>query len=413
MIWDKIKSPQKRVERAMRKLFQKREAQFWGILGLGMGLIQVGDGCHYSEADVPTMATDTINIYFSGPFVMTLTEAQCIGVLAHEISHPALRHKQRLAYLDDHDLANMAADYELNLDLVDVGLELPDGCLVDERFRGMAAEQIANVLRRENEQDVDDGRGNGQPGQGEPRHQPQSGSMMEPTHDDGTPLTSAEQAELTERWDEKVNQALSAARKAGTFGGKDVPSSLQSVKETRGHNSLVDWRQPLRAFIDQLGSTESTWNRLSRRGMAHGMVWQGEEVIRPSLIAWCIDVSGSMDKTKNRQALVEAQAALDDMACDAIELIYVDTTIKRVERYVTGETIVLQDGTGGGTDFASVMTYLANADDYAACVFVTDGQTSSWGDDPNIPTLWAITDSQRATDALAPPFGEKLCLYTS
>lgn len=406
MIWDKVLNPQKRVERAMRKLFQDRNAQFWGILGLGMGLVQAGDGCIYSEADVPTMATDSVNIYFNGPFVMTLSEAQCIGVLAHEISHPALRHRQRLAYLNDHDLANMAADYELNADLLQAGLTLPDGALFDARFDGMAAEQIANVLRRENEEDKRQGN--------KPRHEPGSGNMLEPSNDDGSPMDSEQVSELNEAWETKVNQALGAARKAGTIGGKHVPTSLQSVKETRSQGRAMDWRQPLRAFIDQLGSVESTWSRLSRRGMAHGMIWQGEEPIRPSLIAWIRDCSGSMDITKNKQADVEAQAALDDSAVDAIDVIYTDTRVKDIDRYEIGDTIALREYTGGGTDFKAVMDHIINGgENYAAIVFITDGYTSSWGNDPGIPVLWAITGSQAETDSLKPPFGEKLCLYTS
>jgi predicted metal-dependent peptidase len=398
MIWEKITSPQKRVERAMRKLFQDRRAQFWGTLGLTMGLIP--------REDIETAATDCVNIYYNPAYIMGLSEDETIGLLAHEISHPALRHMQRLAYLSDHDLANMAADYELNLDLIDAGLTLPDGALIDQRFKGMAAEQIANVLRRENEEDKEQGN--------TPRHQPQSGNMMEPSNPDGSPMDSEQIAELAEQWETKVNQVLSAARRAGLFGSDHVPTSLQSVSQTRSQGVALDWRQPLRAFIDQLGSVESTWNRLSRRGMAHGMIWQGEEPVRPSRIAWVIDCSGSMDVTKNKQAAIEAQAALDDSAVDCIDVIYTDTRVKDIDTYEIGDTINLRTYTGGGTDFAAVMDHITNGtEDYAAIVFVTDGETTNWGIDPSVPTLWAITGSQRDTDALKPPFGEKLCLYTS
>ena len=406
MIWEKVTSPQKRVERAMRKLFQNRNAQFWGSLGLTMGLIP--------REGIETAATDGINIYYEPSFIMGLSEQETIGLLAHEISHPALRHRQRLAYLNDHDLANMSADYELNMDLVDVGLTLPEGALIDERFRGMAAEQIANVLRRENEQDVQDGRGNGQPGQGKPRHEPQSGNMLEPTNEDGTPMDSDQIAKLNETWEEKVAQSLSAARKAGTFGGQHVPTSLESVKQTRSQSVAMDWRQPLRQFIDNLGSKYQTYSKLSRRALGRGQVLPGSKVIRPSKIAWVRDCSGSMDITKNKQADVEAQAALDDMAVDSIDVIYTDTRVKDIDTYEIGDTISVRTYTGGGTDFKAVMDHIANSsEEYAAVVFITDGETTSWGNDPLIPVLWAITDSQKATDALKPPFGDKLCLYTS
>ena len=41
--------------------------------------------------------------------------------------------------------------------LVDAGLSLPDGVLIDDRFRGMSAEQIYNLLESESEQEQDAG----------------------------------------------------------------------------------------------------------------------------------------------------------------------------------------------------------------------------------------------------------------
>jgi len=162
-----------------------------------------------------------------------------------------------------------------------------------------------------------------------------------------------------------------------------------------------------------LGSKVTTWARFNRRALGRGQVLPGQRVIRPSVIGWGIDCSGSMDKDINKQGAIEAQAALDDKACDAIEIIYIDTEIKAIDRYEIGDTIVIRESlNGGGTDFRSAMDYIAEQD-YAALVFVTDGQCGGhWGDDPDCPVLWAITGSQKATDRLNPPFGEKLSLYT-
>ena len=268
----------------------------------------------------------------------------------------------------------------------------------------MAAEQIYNVVARENEQDKD---------QGKPeRHQPGlGGDMLEPTNDDGSPMDSEGKAALDQEWKTRTSQALGAARKAGMMAGGEVPTSLVNVSDHIFATNLVDWRQPLRAFIDRLGSTQSSWSKYNRRALGRGQVLPGQKVIRPSTIGWFIDVSGSMDKAKNRQALIEAQAALDDKACDAIEVIYVDTAIIGSDHYEIGDTIALRDGTGGGTDFGSAMAW-ASEQDFAAIVFVTDGETGDWGIDPACPVLWAITASQRDTDALNPPYGDKLSLYT-
>jgi predicted metal-dependent peptidase len=385
------------MKRARRKLFEDRNAQFWGTIGLTMPMVP--------RDDIETMATDSRSVFYNPEFVMTLSEAECMGVIAHEISHVALQHFARQGTRDAHTW-NMAADYELNPDLIQAGLTLTQDCLNETRFKGLAAEQIYNVIARENEQDKRQGK--------TPRHVPGSGDMIEPTNDDGSPMTGEQLAELNERNEATVSQALGAARKAGLLAGGHIPTQLVNVSATRNLPNAIDWRQPLRAFIDVLGSRQQSWAKLSRRGHARGMALPGEKVIRPSLVAFIVDISGSMDTQKVNQALIEAQSALDDNACDAIDVIYTDTTVKAIDHYEHGEQIQFKASNGGGTDFAAVMRHIADSDEsYAAIVFLTDGQTSSFGIDPEIPTLWAITDTLPATEALRIPYGEKLCLYTS
>lgn len=400
MIWDRITDPHKRMNKAREKLFTTREAQFWGTLGLTMGIIPD------AIAAPGTMATDGVNIYYDPDYVMTLPLEECMGVIAHEISHPALGHFARQGTRDT-ETWNIAADYELNLDLAKAGLKLPSTALLDARFDGLSAEQIFNVVSRENKENEKRG--------GQPRHKPASGNMLHPTDPDtGLPMSGDQLAKLADQWQEKTAQALGAARKAGYMAGGHIPTSLVAVTDKIRQTSLVDWRQPLREFIDVLGSRHSTWSKLSRRGLTRGAYLPGQQVVRPSLVGFFIDVSGSMDSDKVRQALVEAQSALDDMACDAIDVVYTDTTVKAVDHYETGDTIVFKDGTGGGTDFKAAMAYAADVDTpYAAIVFITDGQTNSFGQEPDCPVLWAITDTLPNTERLKTPYGEKLCLYTS
>jgi predicted metal-dependent peptidase len=44
---------------------------------------------------------------------------------------------------------NMACDYAINPMLLDAGLTLPKDVLLDNRFRGMSAERIYNLLEEE------------------------------------------------------------------------------------------------------------------------------------------------------------------------------------------------------------------------------------------------------------------------
>lgn len=89
----------------------------------------------------PTMATDGKRHFFNPEFICELTQAEVLGVQAHETEHDARRHHSRRAGRDPQKW-NEACDYAINLDLIDEGFVLPKGALIDERFRGMSAEDI-------------------------------------------------------------------------------------------------------------------------------------------------------------------------------------------------------------------------------------------------------------------------------
>ena len=103
---------------------------------------------------IKTMATDGVSLLWNPEFVETLTAATLAGTLAHEVMHPALHHHVRRSGRDPKRW-NVACDYAINPLLVDAGLSLPEGVLIENRFRGMSAEQIYNLLESEEDSDPD------------------------------------------------------------------------------------------------------------------------------------------------------------------------------------------------------------------------------------------------------------------
>ena len=114
---------------------------------------------------IQTMATDGVSLFYNPDFVETLNAATLAGTLAHEVMHPALHHHVRRSGRDPKRW-NVACDFAINPLLVDAGLSLPDGVLIDDRFRGMSAEQIYNLLESESETEQDSGKegGDDEPG---------------------------------------------------------------------------------------------------------------------------------------------------------------------------------------------------------------------------------------------------------
>src|SRR5271156_4727300 len=109
---------------------------------------------------IKTMATDGVSLFYNPEFVETLNSAALAGTLAHEVMHPALHHHMRRS---GRDLKrwNVACDFAINPLLVDAGLSLPNGVLIDNRFRGMSAERIYNLLESESDTEQDSGKEDG------------------------------------------------------------------------------------------------------------------------------------------------------------------------------------------------------------------------------------------------------------
>jgi predicted metal-dependent peptidase len=74
---------------------------------------------------IPTMATDGVSLYYNPDFVETLNAATLAGTLAREVRRSGRDPKRW----------NVACDFAINPLLVDAGLSLPDGVLIDNRFR--------------------------------------------------------------------------------------------------------------------------------------------------------------------------------------------------------------------------------------------------------------------------------------
>ncbi|MFZ0590052.1 MAG: M48 family metalloprotease, partial [Bryobacteraceae bacterium] len=139
------------------------EHPFFGSL-----LFRLKMECH---SGIATMATDGKTVFYNPGFVANLSSAELVGVLAHEVMHPALRHHTRRGDREAHRW-NMAADYAINPLLVDAGLTLPADALQDDRFRNMSAERIYNLLA-----DDESGSSDGHPAAGNPAIHDRPGSI--------------------------------------------------------------------------------------------------------------------------------------------------------------------------------------------------------------------------------------------
>jgi predicted metal-dependent peptidase len=359
---------------------------------------------------VKTMATDGIKLYYNPEFVETLTAATLAGTLAHEVMHPALHHHVRRSGRDQKGW-NVACDYAINPLLVDAGLSLPEGVLLENRFRGMSAEQIYNLLETEPEpeeesggEDQTRGCGDGHPTPTAPEQDDDSDEPSVPETDGGIgQVLDAPEAddegsgdqEQTREWDIAVNQAMTIAKQAGK-----VPAGLLRTLDGVAE-AAVDWREMLRRSWSDTTPADYSWMRPNRRHLWNGVYLPG--VVREGVgeVAIAVDCSGSISTRQLRLFEAEARSILEGQRLERVYVLYFDAAVHRVDTYESEQRIDLNPVGGGGTTFGPCFEWLEAQGIRPQClVLLTDLYGSFPPSAPAYPVLWASTGSKRA------PFGD-------
>jgi predicted metal-dependent peptidase len=358
---------------------------------------------------IQTMATDGVSLFYNPDFVETLNAATMAGTLAHEVMHPALHHHVRRSGRDPKRW-NIACDYAINPLLVDAGLSLPEGVLLDDRFRGMSAEQIYNLI----ESEATEGSGGGDEenesgGEGSDVEQPLAGESNEvsATVTEGgigqvldAPAPREESSTVTveeqvREWDIAVSQATTVARQAGK-----VPAGLNRTLEGAAE-AAVDWRELLRRLWSETTPADYSWLRPNRRHLWTGLYLPG--VVREGVgeVAIAVDCSGSVSARQLLLFEAEVRSILEGQRPERVYVLYFDAVVQKVETYEAGQRIDLNPVGGGGTEFGPCFEWLEERGIRPqSLVFLTDLYGSFPPSAPAYPVLWASTGSRKA------PFGE-------
>ncbi len=366
---------------------------------------------------VKTMATDGVSLLWNPEFVETLTAATLAGTLAHEVMHPALHHHLRRSGRDPNKW-NIACDYAINPLLVDAGLKLPEGVLLEDRFRGMSAEQIYNLLESEEDSEPDSCSDQPAPASTDPNSGPDGSESNEPSapETDGgigqvldAPLNapgesddSSTEQEQAREWEIAVKQAMTVAQQAGK-----LPAGLNRTMEGAAE-AAVNWRDLLRRLWSETTTANHSWMRPNRRHLWRGLYLPGvvKEGVGEIVIAG--DWSGSISGRQLRLFEAEARSILEGQRPERVYVLYFDAVVQKVEIYEAGQPISLNPVGGGGTEFGPCFEWIEERGIMPqTMVFLTDLYGSFPSSTPSYPVLWASTGRRQA------PFGEVIPMQSA
>jgi len=363
------------------------------------------------DEDCPTACTNGRDEKYGREFVEGLTDAELRGLVLHENYHKLYSHLTtwRHLYNINAQLANVACDYVINLKIMDDNKDgfatLPEGALLDSKYRGMDTAQVFNLLKKDMDEDDEDGAtgedgrsgsgDNESEGDGEqPSGAGQGTGFDEHDWDGAQELSDEEKRELARDIDEAIRQGALAAGKMGASGNRDLDELMQPQ---------VDWREVLREFIQTtcIGSDYSTYARPNRRLMSQGIVMPSGISEQVGELVIAIDTSGSIGQSELTTFLSEVKGVCDTVKPNKVRLLYWGCSVVGDESYDMHELDNLVTSTkpkgGGGTDVTCVTEYMAKKSiKPQAAIVLTDGYLyAGWGE-WTCPVLWAVLDNKHA-----------------
>ena len=367
------------------------------------------------EDNIPTAMTNGRDDRFGRAFVKKLQDKELNFVVAHEAAHKMFRHLTTWTKLHDenHKLANAACDYVINLMLRDLDpseqvIAMPrytEGPmqgkhmgLIDERFRGMNAKQVFDILKDEQEESAGEGEGGEGGGDGIDEHD--WGGAQEMSEED--------KKQLARDIDQAIRQGQIAHQKVAGSGAGGMDRLLQELLEPK-----VDWREVLREFVKATCSAKDTssWRRVNRRFLSTGTYMPSMIGEKVGHLVIAIDTSGSIGGKELAEFLSEVKSIAEEVNPEKVDLLYWDSEVAAHEEYDSSTVSNIVSSTkprgGGGTSPSCVSQSLKEKKIVPECIVIlTDGYVGSdWGSDWTAPTLWCIVNGP---DGITAPNGKTI-----
>jgi predicted metal-dependent peptidase len=376
-------SHNKRVAKGRIKLLLTQP--FFGMLITKMGAVE--------RADISTMATDGVSLFFSPAFVDKISDPEVLGVLCHEVLHVAYCHHLRRGKRDAR-LWNIACDYAINLIVIDSGMKLPEGGLISEDYRGLSAEKIYDLLVKE--------QGNTDKPQGGGGHIPDGddweiGGVLDKLAEDGKPLTEEQKVAAIRQTEVTVSEAASAALAQGKLP-KELRRLINEIAK-----GTVRWDEELQRIFASTFSADYTWSRPNRRHIGRGVYLPSTIKEGVGEVVIGVDTSGSISGPILDAFWSVVDDIIDQASPERVHIVWCDSRVQHTQTFEKGESLKPEARGGGGTDFRPVFRWVEDQGiEPQALIYITDMYGSFPAEAPDYPTIWVKT-----TDVEA-PFGSEV-----
>lgn len=322
----------------------------------------------YYDGEIPTAATNGKNIRINPKFFMSLPPAQRVFLLAHETMHVVYGHMIRRGNREPEKF-NIAADYVINYELVQQGMEFIPIGLYDEQYKGMSTEEVYDLL-------PDNLPNNGM-----------DGDLDEPTDEAGMADIQSEVENIVCRATQ-----LADMRNAGGSVPDAVRRMLIQMSQPK-----VNWRVVTRRFFTTLDKEDWTWARRNRRYQEHYLpsIRKKESMDR---LTFALDTSCSVTDNQFDQFISEIASVMKTLKPKVIDLLQFDHRLQSAEEVKSLNKLLQVKFLGrGGTDPVVAIDHFMTTRS-KALIMITDGEFSTHNlPKPKQPVVWVIFNNPRFT----------------
>jgi len=341
---------------------------------------------HIFSDEVPTAATNGEYIIYNPEYFASLTKEEKLFLLAHETWHVALNHMIRGKNKEKPALYNKAADYVINQLLVDYGFSLPDGGLLDNKYRGWSTDQVYKDLINSNQDD---------------KH---SDKDIIYIGSDINDKSEQEKEEEIKQQESKIKGILSKAKMQSQIKkeapGK-IPGEINRIIEEL-LNPIIPWNSVLERFMNSKSKDDYSWSKPNRKYFPqYYLPSTYSECMEEIVIA--IDTSGSISNDEIKDFLSEIRYIFDTIKPKSTTILSCDYYIHEIHKLESDSKIEdLKISGGGGTRTSPVFNY-CNNNPTTILVYFTDLYVDDLPNNaPEYEVIWVVHSNPEGNV----PFGE-------
>ncbi len=361
-----------------------------------------------------TFLSDGEALRYNSEYIDRLELTEVEFVMANGAMHTVLKHQDRSAGRTKW-LWQTATDYVVNSMLVNNGMQLPEYANFNEKFNGMYAEEVYQILR----DDMSDNNSSMEEQveeivEGDDVHNENIYMQDEQVASSDAKETKSEQAstqkeelssqnlpndeELLQELKEQFEQIFQKLNRQGT-----LPKDLKFVvPEYFSHK--VDWREFLYGYIAAYAKSTYSFVPPNMKYLYRGIYLPSlsSDLLR---IVIAVDTSGSVDESLLSLFVAEVNSIMQSYPNYEIDFITADAKIQSRNVYLPGENIAYEMSGGGGTDFRPVFEYIDQNINYPTLLlYFTDGMGTFPKNEPTYDVMWVMPEKREVL------FGEVMVL---